>query len=200
MGLDERLKDAQPELAPRTAVLARHLDDLVLLSEAAALPRRGIGRRGIAIGTLATVGVLGVGGAAAAVGLLPTRIPWITDAGTSCSLYVSVEPRFGGDERAEDPALARSEDATLAAARDYLAALDAESIDGQEAAADWFTTLERDAAAPVSRGELRAQFRGDRLEVHALMNEVDERLKDYLAARGFDSSRITATTASRCSQ
>jgi len=199
MNLDELLADSTPPVTPSSLELNQHLDQLVHLTEEAAAPRRPRRRnRAVAVGAFAAVGVLSVGGVAAAAGVLPTLFPWTTDSGSTCELDVSAELRRNIDGALVDQTTAAEQEATLASAKEYLATLDLESIDRQAAAEHWFDYLERTSADHPTRAELESEFQGDRLETDALLHEVDTQLAKHLAEEGHDPTSIMTSLGNRC--
>lgn len=199
MDLDDLLAASAPPVTPASPELTRHHNELVLLTREAAVPpprRRRVG----AAGALAAVGVLSVGGVAAAAGVLPTMFPWTTDSGSACELHASAELRRNVDGTLVDGSTAPEQRATLASAEEYLATLDLDSIDRDEAAERWFDYLERTSADHFTRAELESQFQGDRLETHAILHEVDGRLAKHLADEGHDPNSIMASLATRCAE
>ncbi|MCW2794674.1 hypothetical protein [Nocardioides sp.] len=201
MDLDTLLAEATPPVTPRSPELVQDLRDLVGLSEDAAAPRRQRRHRALVAGSLATIGILGAGGVAAAHGMLPGSFPWTTGAGSSCSLQASVAlRREGAGGFITDRMSAPERRATLASAQEYLDSLNLDSIDREKAAEHWFTYLERVSVDHPNRDELEGKFQGERLEVHSLIYEVNTLLSAHVAAQGHDPHAIMATVASRCAE
>jgi hypothetical protein len=193
--LDERLREAAPRLTARTPEMCRELHALV----EAATPlqrRRGATRASLVAAT--AVGVLGVGTAAAAAGLIPG---WsvLTGSGQSCRVDVTAGPmsaddgqpdvRFNATERAE----------TVTAARVFLLGVDYDSIDRDAAIARWQAAEDTAIVAQPDPAERQPALTGDDLEVTALTYLVTTRLGDHLAARGLDIRAISlVTTTTGC--
>jgi hypothetical protein len=122
--------------------------------------------------------------------VLPDWFPWTTGAGSPCGLQVSAELRRDGDGALITNRIGEAEqEATLASAQDYLDSLNLDSIDREEATGHWFAYLERVSVDHPDRGELEAQFHGERLEIQATMYEVDTRLGTHLTAQGHRDER-----------
>lgn len=201
MTLDELLAQAAPPVAPRTPELTHALRELAPATEPAARAGRRHGARATVAGAVVVLAVLGAGGAAAAHGLLPGWFPWTTDAGSSCGLQASVAlRRDGAGALITDRWSAAEQRQALASAEDYLGSLDLDAIDRKQAAEHWFTYLEDVSATHPSRRELEAKFRGERLEVHALLYEVDRRVDAHLTAHGYDPDSVMTDLASECAQ
>ena len=199
MTLDDLLARSAPAVTPPSAELTQTLHELVTLNETAAGPRRRRGTRALATGSLVLVGVFGVGGVAAAHGLLPGWFPWVAQSGSSCSLQVSVELRRDGQGALiTDRVSEREQRATLRAAQEYLRSFDVGAIDRKQAADHWFAYLEKVSADHPDRAELESKFQGERLETHAVLHEVETTLDDYLTAQGYDPRSIMTSAANEC--
>ncbi|WP_343904886.1 hypothetical protein [Nocardioides aquiterrae] len=175
------------------------MEDVVRETEEAALGPRVHRRRALAVvGTV--VPIVLVGGVAAASGVLPGIFPFSTSAGTGCRLHVSVEPREDGRGAPDDGAEASTQQAAVAAARDFVNALDLSAIDRAAAADRWFDHMERVSVGHPTRAELREEFQGDDLEVHSILFVVDGEVHDYLDTHGYDPASVVTTVASECDQ
>lgn len=201
MTLDDLLARSAPTVTPPSAELTQTFHELVTLTERAARPHRRRAARALATGALALVGVVGVGGVAAAHGLLPGWFPWVTESGSSCSLQVSVELRRDGNGGLiTDRVSGREQRATLTAAQEYLKSFDVSAVDRTKAADHWFAYLEKVSADHPNRAELESKFQGERLETHAVLHEVEANLDDYLTAQGYDPRSIMTSAANECGQ
>ena len=200
MSLDDLIAQSAPAVTPPSAELTETFHELIAGNRAAARPRRRPGARAWAAGSLAVVGVFGVGGVAAANGL-PGWFPWAADSGSSCSLQVSVELRRDGDGALITDRVSEAEQrATLSSAQDYLTTLDVSAIDRKQAADRWFAYLEKVSPDHPDRAELESKFQGERLETHAVLHEAESRLDDHLTAHGHDPRSIMTSLANECDQ
>lgn len=201
MTLDDVLVRSGPPVTPPSPEVMETLREMAASNEVATRPRRRRGTRALAAGSLAIVGVVGVGGVAAAHGLLPGWFPWAAESGSSCGLQVSVDLRRDGDGALITDRTSNAEQrATLRSARQYLKNLDVDAIDRNQAAEHWFTYMERTSANHPDRAALESKFQGERLETHSILYEVDTRLDDYLTAHGHDPRSIMTTMANECGQ
>lgn len=201
MDLDELLDTSGPPLAARTPSLSRELAAIVAKSEAAAAPPRRRMRL-IVAGSMAA-GVVGLGSAATAAGLLPAgHWPWSTSAGNSCQLTFDVVLN-GVDGNVSNPAPGLAsmsladKQAVLTAARQFLSSFDYASIDRKEAIANW-QVGEAKAIAAEAPEERQPKLTGDELELQAVSAEVNRQLDAYLAARGLNPSAIIPEGGNRC--
>ena len=194
MNLDQLLADAAPPVTPTDPELVDRLDRLVRSTRGGTTTP---GRRRVAVvGTVAS-SVVAVGGLAAA-GVLPDVFAWATGSGTSCELRATANPRTDGAGAPTTDAGRTEQRASVASARDYLAGLDLDSIDRVAAEQHWFTYLQQVSAEPVTRAELEQRFSGDRLEVHAMLHEVDLLVADHLRAEGHEASSVVVDVSDRC--
>jgi len=202
MTLDDLIDRAAPPLVARDAGLAADLRRLAIDNETDFLRRKWSARRALTVAAAATVAVLGVGGIATASGLLPSvSFPWTTSSGERCQLVASVELRRDAHgDLLGDGASAAEQQATLTAARTFLAQLDLRTIDRQAAAERWFDYLEAVSADHPDRATLEHKFTGDRLETHAMLYAVDTRLQHELEAEGHDPHAVMTTIASVCGE
>ena len=201
MSLDDLIARSAPAVTPASTELTERFHELIAGNRAAARTRRRSGARAWAAASLALIGVFGVGGVAAAHGLLPGWFPWTTGSGSSCSLQVSVELRRDGDGALITDRISEAEQrATLTSAQDYLTTLDVSAIDRKRAADRWFAHLEEVSPDHPDRAELESTFQGERLETHAVLHEAETRLDDYLTAHGHDPRSIMTSLANECDQ
>lgn len=190
--LDERLRAAMPPVTARTPEMRRELDALV----AAATPvqrRRRMTRASFVAAT--TVGVLGVGTAAAAAGLIPG---WsvITGSGQTCQVeVVAAAPHAGDGEPGPSFDTTRKAEA-VSTARNFLQGFDYDSIDREAAIARWQAAEDAVIAAEPDPAERPPALTGDDLEVTALTYEVTTRLEEHLSARGLDIRAVNLVTTS----
>jgi hypothetical protein len=199
MSLDDLIARSAPAVTPPSTELTETFHELIAGNRAAARPRRRPGARVWAAGSLALVGVFGVGGVAAANGLLPGWFPWAAESGSSCSLQVSVELRRDGDGALITDRVSEAEQrSTLTSAQKYLTTLDVSAIDRKQAADRWFAYLEKVSPDHPHRAELESKFQGERLETHAVLHEAETRLDDYLTAHGHDPRSIMTSLANEC--
>ena len=201
MTLDDLLAQSAPTVTPPSAELTQSFHELVTLTERAARPRRRRAARALATGSLALIGVVGLGGVAAAHGLLPGWFPWLSQSGSSCSLQVSVELRRDGNGALiTDRVSGREQRVTLKAAQKYLRSFDVGAVDRRQAADHWFAYLEKVSAGHPDRAALESKFQGERLETHSVLYEVEANLDDYLTAQGHDPRSIMTSAANECGQ
>lgn len=169
MTLDGLLARSAPAVTPPSTELTETFHELIALNEVAARPRRRRGARALAAGSLAFVGLFGVGGVAAANDLLPAWFPWASESGSSCSLQVTVELRRDGDGALITDRVSETEQrATLSSAQDYLRTFDLSAINRKQAADRWFAYLEKVSADHPDRAALESKFHGERLETLAV--------------------------------
>ncbi len=201
MSLDDLIARSAPAVTPPSPELTETFHELIAGSRVAARPRQRSGARALAAGSLAVIGVFGVGGVAAANGLLPGWFPWATESGSSCSLQASVELRRDGNGALITDRVSEAEQrATLTSAQDYLKTFDVSAINRKQAAEHWFAYLEKVSADHPDRAALEAKFQGERLETHAVLHEVETRLDDHLTAHGHDPRSIMTSLANECDQ
>ena len=194
--LDERLREAMPPVSARTPELRREIDALV--GSAMPAQRRTFAMTRASLVAAATVGALGMGTAAAAVGLLPG---WslLTGSGQTCQIEVhaGVGAPGDGEPGADFDATERAE--AVAAARTFLQGFDFDSINRSDAIARWQAAEEAAVAAQPDPAERQPGLSGDDLEVTALTYEVTQRLEDHLSAAGLDIRAVNlVTTTTGC--
>jgi hypothetical protein len=206
--LDDLIAEAAPPVARRSDALRRELDTLVAESEAAARPRprRSLGRR-VGLAGLTAAGVLGLGAAASAAGLLP--MPWYDDpsairaqhvlsSGRDCAWTFSARETEDGAH----PVGPADRAAALAAAKRFLADLDlsgisvAEAVRKYEAADRAYRSSSAYRDLPASERQPRAD--PDDVEFLAVAAELDERLAAELTRQGLSPHAVSVAAASRC--
>lgn len=195
MDLDQLLNEATPPVAPRTVDLERDLHELVIGTEAAQAKRRRPARVVLAGGAVA--GVLGLGAAASAAGVLPGWPSFSTSSGQSCAIEISVQKLHPGDgEPNNTPRFsAEEQDRTLAAAHKYLGHFDYQALD-RGRAITWWRAQERKArAAQPDPRERQPRLRGDDLEVTAVSTWVIDHLRTDLANQGLDIRAVEVSTS-----
>jgi hypothetical protein len=226
--LDELIAAAAPAVAQRTPELQRDLYSLVAETEAATgTGRPWLGRR-IGVAGLAVVGVLGVGTAAAAAGLIDAPSEWLwsdstLSSGTTCRVAhganLTSQP---ADLASASPA---DHEATLAAARQFVANFDlsAISIDAAITRYQAMVTKERaeivgqyqamnqkERVAAAEKGgplvgqevtddDLGPRLMGDDLELAAVRVELHERMKAELSRQGLNAKLVEVDSTNRCS-
>lgn len=205
MDLDDMLRRAAPRTSSVSAEVMEALAELVDVAEEEAIrsakPAR-VSRRAAWAGAVVAASVVGLGGVAAAAGILPTKAwHWSSGSGATCDLQVSAGLRRSLSGTSEKASYSRAEQiTTLREARTYLSALDLSKIDTKAAEGRWLAYVQRVSSAKTSEAELRRKFAGDDLEVHALLFEVKTMLSQELAEHGESIDAITITLANRCAQ
>ncbi|WP_292602329.1 hypothetical protein [Nocardioides sp. REDSEA-S30_B4] len=196
MDLDHLLDQSGPPVARRTPELHEELRGLVVASEDARRPRRRA--RMTLVGGVA-LGVLGLGTVATAAGVLPGWGLLTTGSGQTCEVDVAVQALSPGYGEPSAPAFSDAEQAaTLAAARAFLADLDYDAIDREDAISDWQSAEERVRSEQEDPSERQPALTGDDLEVTAVQHAVVERMRSALAAQGHDLRAVTVTTGNGC--
>lgn len=199
MDLDELLRTAAPPLTPRTAALGEELHRLVVATEPNSVRTRRRAQTVFLAGGVA-VGVLGLGAAASATGLLPGWTMFPTPSGQVCEVGVEAHPNPAGDGQPTGKTLTATEQKeALEAARAYLASFDYDSINRRAAIAEW-RAAEADIRSRQKASERQPRLEGDDLQVTAVSKEVVERLRSHLATQGHDINAISITiNAAGCS-
>lgn len=195
MDLNAMLDDAAPRLAERTPELDEALGELMEASRPAPARRRHR-RAAVVGGAVGLVAVVGLGGAAAAgIGrdLVAGVFPWTSEEGSACELYTTLEPRSPGE-----PHYSASQQEAMASAEAWLATFDLDSVDREAAGERWLRHLERISHDDVTRAELQEKFHGERLETHALADEVGRQLDRHLRDQGFDPRSLDGGVAIGC--
>lgn len=203
MDLDELLNASAPPISVRTPELIGELNSVVTASEAATEPPRR--RIGLIVAGSVAAGVVGLGTAAYATGVLPdAHWPWSTSTGSSCELSYSVVLNgVGGNLERPAPGLSRmslaDRQVVLAAARQFLASFDYASINRQEAIARW-QAGEAKANAEEPADERQPELAGDELEITAVQAEIGRQLDAYLVVRGLNPNAIIPGAGDRCTK
>ncbi|WP_243057721.1 hypothetical protein [Nocardioides sp. SR21] len=194
MDLDQLLDESAPPVTPRTPRLERDLHDLVAAAEAAGTRSRWPGRVAVAAGV--TAGVLGLGAAASAAGILPGWPSFSTSSGQTCSIEVWAEELAPGEgEPSSSTFTAAEREETLAAARAYLDDFDYGAVDRDEAIAAWQGAERRVRAAQDDPAERQPRLTGDDLEVTAVSRWVIDHLRTHLATEGLDIRAVMVGTS-----
>lgn len=178
--LDSLLALAAPATVPATADL-RH--ELVLMAERAGTGSR---RRRLGLVAGAVVGVLGIGTAASAAGLLPGWQLLPTQGGQTCEVAVVASAREMPPDRFSVPEQQR----TLREAQRYLATLDYDAVDRVDAIAAFQREEDAVIASQPDPAERQPRLVGDDLEVSAVFRAVTEDLAGHLASQGLDVEAI----------
>lgn len=196
MDLDELLERSAPRTCARSPRLDDELQRLVRASEASAGRRRRSVRLGVA--SAAALAAVGLAPVASAAGLLPGWATWSTSQGSSCEIQVDASLRRDGDGELITRSFTEAEQqATHEAAQRFLAEFNYESVDRDEAVAEW-QAEERRIRAGEESDERQPALQGDDLEVTAVSTQVVDRLRDYLQQRGLDIRAIMVSTGNRC--
>lgn len=205
--LDDLLAGSAPATVSRTHELQGSLDALVAESEAAvAKRRRRLGHRFGIVG-VATVGVLGLGAAAGATGLV--SLPWFDDpdanhdslvlrSGTSC------EVTFAARElRDQNHPVSRADRLeAVAAAEAFLQGFDLDDIDVARAVARYeaadaaYRSSEEFLALPED--ERPPEESPDEVELAALQSELSARLATRLERQGLSTYAVGVAGAFDC--
>lgn len=201
MDLDALLAHAAPATTPPNPALDQELRALGRAAAERALRSRRRGFRLVVAGT-ATAGVVAVGGAAAATGLLPpTWMPWSTTTGQACETSFTVRPTTVGNGEPVTPAVAAMTAAekqqVVDAANTFLATYDYDAIDAEAAIATW-REVEADVRASQPPAERQPRLHGADLELTAVGRVVVRDLVADLEARGLDPDAMRFSTGSRC--
>lgn len=191
---DEQLAQSSPAIPQQTRELDAELARVVAEAERLARPH-GRRRGRLIVGSLVVLGALGVGGTAAATGLLPwfdsapVRGVVTTSEGSQCTLTFGAKPI---DDRAAPVSPAARAEAT-AAAENYLRTLDfavlaAQARQGSGPRPSLDSESESGAAQTVSEHD-----------VDAVYQLVARRLSVHLDQQGLSSSSVGLSMASSCS-
>jgi hypothetical protein len=195
MELDELLAASAAPVTSRTPQLDRALSDLVADSEAAARWKRRSVRLALVGGAFA--GLLGLGTAATAAGILPGWPSFSTSSGQTCQIEVWASALGPGEGEAVSSSFsAAQKEETLAEARTFLEGFDYDSVDPQRAISWW---KEQEATARASQSdpdERQPVLNGDDLEVTAVSRWVIDRLRADLTAKGLDIRAVSVGTSS----
>lgn len=177
--LDSLLAHAMPATVASTADL-RH--ELVLMAEhAGTVPRR---RLGLVAGGV--VGILGIGTAASAAGLLPGWQLLPTQGGQTCEVAVVASEREASPARFSESEQQR----TLREAQRYLMTLDYDAVDRVEAIAAFQREEDIVIASQPDPAERQPRLTGDDLEVSAVFRAVTDDLAGHLASQGLNVEAI----------
>ncbi len=189
--LDDLLDSAAPQTARRTDELNRIL--LKVAQSAETRTRRPKRTRRYLVAGVALTGVIGLGGAAAASGIIPTWTPWRTDSGTLCSMKYTVDPVDSplARETADSPRPVYDDPATVEA-NYYLAQYDFDSID-RDAAVDRFVQ-EKHLNLPLPHTS------EDELQVVAMYDLVTDQLTAHVKDGGFDPDSIVVRLDVTCAE
>lgn len=199
MDLDDILSRSAAPVVVRDDGFSHAIAQAVAQTELAVSRARRRRTRMLVVGGVLAPVMLG-GGVAAASGMLPGVVPFSTRAGSECRLDVAVKPRSDGVGAPTTDTARVAQVAAVAAARHYLATLDVNAIDRDDAADRWFDHLERVSVDHPSRSELAKKFSGERLETHSVLYIVDDDLRRHLAGLGYDPRSVVASIASECDQ
>jgi len=216
--LDALLDQSGPPVARRTPQLARTLVQLVDETERARPARKAHSmRRRAAISLAAVTGVLALGTAATAGGLLdlapqPSSGQWDGEPGvkTASVLLSNGAPCVATYAIAPDLArgftahiTARDWDETMDAAQHFLASLDMSTIDADAAFAKYETARRKSlrsdwyqALPPEERGPDGST--ADERRVEAVGAELYARVQANLRSKGLDPSALSMTISNRC--
>lgn len=198
MDLDELLERSAPPICARGPRMHEELGRLVRDSETAAGRRRRSVRLGVA--GVAVAAVVGLAPVASAAGLLPGWAEWSTTQGSSCEIQLDASLRRDGDGELITKTFSDAEQrATYAAAQEFLTEFDYDSVDRDEAIAEW-QAQEARIRAGQRPDERQPALRGDDLEVTAVLTQVVNRLRDYLQQRGLDIRAVMVSSGNRCTR
>jgi hypothetical protein len=141
------------------------------------------------------VAVLGLGGTAAAGGLLP--FDWPSAAGRTCSIVGATAELAGGtDNESRDGVAATTADErnrTLQEARRFLADYDFAAVDRGTAVDRYLAEQSAAMAGQPDPAEQAPGMTGDELEVAALVRQQARDLVTHLEAAGYRSDVIALT-------
>lgn len=195
--LDILLNSAAPQIAPRTEELDHAL--LEASQRAEDQSRRPKHPRRFLVVGAALAGVIGLGGAATAGGLIPTLTPWTGSHGTSCSFIYAVDPAGSPVPESADVPRQVYDDPATVDANSFLARYDFDSID-REAAVDRLAEELRvqRAAMPADRRPPAPDVESDEFESHAVDTLVQDQLEAHLRAAGFDPDSVVLSGYRRC--
>ena len=190
--LDDLLNASAPTATPHTTDLERELVALISAAEAAT-PERSRVRRRIVIAGLATIGVVGVGAAAGATGLLP----WFDDPSaqtrqtTSTGKTCDIAYRARGISDPKHPVDDATRTKTVSAADAFLKSFDISTINVAEAV----KRLPPRATVDSERGPAETV---EQHEGYAVQAELERRLGRYLADRGLPAHAVSVAAATSC--
>jgi hypothetical protein len=191
MDLDDLLTRAAPAVVPRSAELDAELRALVRAAEPRPAPRR---RRLVVAGAV-TAALLG-GGVAAATGAVPLPGGWLhTPSGSDCRIELYAEPTSVLDGKTYP---AEETGPAVAAAQKWLADVDLDAVDQDQAVRDWQVAEAAARASQPDPDERQPKLHGDDLQTQALGYAVGQRLTAYLRAQGLDPLAVDLTMGSRC--
>jgi hypothetical protein len=184
---------SSPPVPAQSPELEAEFVRVIAQAEGAAAPRWKRTSRGVTIGGLVLLGAVGVGGAAAAAGL----VPWFesapshgvvtTTTGARCALTFGVKRH--GEPGAPVSGAVRSK--VTAAAEDYLKDFDVSSLSVTEA-------TQAAVPRPTVDSEAGPALSVDEYEVQAVYEEVERRLHVALARQQLPSSSVSLSMASTC--
>jgi hypothetical protein len=206
-------------VAERTAELQRDLDGLVAGAEAAVLPTgRRLGRRA-GIAGLAVAGILGLGTAAVAAGIIDAPADWLRSdrtlsSGTTCQVAYGVMPQADPNLLSSVPPAERAP--ALAAAREFVRTFDLSTISVPAAIEKWKASVARARAesarkyaamSPAEQAAVRKKggphdfgpaLVGDELELRAVSFELYSLLSVELRREGLNPDAVSMGDTSRC--
>ena len=190
---DSLLDASAPPTTPRTPELEHELAAMISEAEAVAAPARSRLRRRMLIGGLATIGVLGVGAAANAGGLLPwfdspaAQNTQVTSSGASCKVTYGAK----GHEDPKHPVDDTTRAAAVAAAGTFLRDFDFSTIDVDEA----IRKLPPRVLADSEGGPAQSI---EEYETFALQTELERQLNGYLGQRGLPVGTVSVSAMTSC--
>jgi hypothetical protein len=160
--------------------------------------RPRLARRHLVAGA-ALVGVIGLGGAATAGGLIPALTPWTGTQGTTCLFIYAVDPAGAPIPESADIPRPVYDDPATVEANSYLAQYDFDSID-RRAAVDRFADKLRigRAAMPADQRPPAPDVKSDEFESQAVDMLIQEQLAAHMKATGFDPNSIVFSGYRRC--
>ncbi|GAA4364262.1 hypothetical protein [Nocardioides caricicola] len=192
MDLDQLLDESAPPVTPPTPHLERELHALVAATE----PENRRWPRRVTVAAGVAAGVMGLGAAATAAGVLPGWPSFSTSSGQTCTVEVWAEELAPGDGEPVSATFTEAERAaTLTAARAYLADFDYAAVDRAQAIAWWQDEERRVRAAQDDPAERQPRLTGDDLEVTAVSRWVIDRLRSHLAGQGLDVRAVMVGTS-----
>lgn len=190
---DSMLDASAPPATPRTPELERELGAMISEAEAVAAPVPSRLRRRMLIGGLATIGVLGVGAAANAGGVLPwfdspaAQNTQVTSTGVSCEVVYGPKGHEDPNRSVNDATRA----AAVAAAETFLREFDFSTIDVNEA-------LKNLPPRATTDSESGPAVTVEDHETSAVQAELGTRLSEYLAQRGLPAEAVSVSAATWC--
>jgi hypothetical protein len=191
MDLDDLLTRAAPPTTPFSADLDAELRALTR----AARPQARRRRSAVLAGGVGAV-LLGTG-LAAATGAVPLPGGWLTTSeGSRCHLeFFPVVPRTVSPS--DNPFTPEQQQAVADAANAWLASFDLDSVDKEEALAQW-QAVEAVARAAQPPEERQPKLDGENLETQAIYYAVGQRMSAYLEAQGLDPDAVDTGMGWRC--